>query len=106
MFGGFQRLCKSKNFFQKKSKNLLTKLSQCDKLVYVVKASYFSPISFCSLQQYLFLDSSVVEHPAVNRQVVGSNPTRGASEKRTVRFDFLYIRKVAVFFNKRYNSYH
>jgi hypothetical protein len=26
----------------------------------------------------LFLDSSAVEHPAVNRRVVGSNPTRGA----------------------------
>ena len=25
-----------------------------------------------------FLDSSTVEHPAVNRRVVGSNPTRGA----------------------------
>ena len=25
-----------------------------------------------------FLDSSTVEHPAVNRVVVGSNPTRGA----------------------------
>ena len=25
-----------------------------------------------------FLDSSAVEHPAVNRRVVGSNPTRGA----------------------------
>ena len=26
----------------------------------------------------LILDSSAVEHPAVNRRVVGSNPTRGA----------------------------
>ena len=26
----------------------------------------------------LFLDSSAVEHSAVNRRVVGSNPTRGA----------------------------
>src|SRR5579875_926769 len=26
----------------------------------------------------MFLDSSAVEHPAVNRRVVGSNPTRGA----------------------------
>ena len=26
----------------------------------------------------LFLGSSTVEHPAVNRQVVGSNPSRGA----------------------------
>jgi hypothetical protein len=27
---------------------------------------------------HVFLDSSAVEHPAVNRRVVGSNPTRGA----------------------------
>jgi hypothetical protein len=26
----------------------------------------------------MFLGSSVVEHPTVNRMVVGSNPTRGA----------------------------
>ena len=26
----------------------------------------------------IFLDSSAAEHPAVNRRVVGSNPTRGA----------------------------
>ena len=26
----------------------------------------------------IVLDSSAVEHPAVNRRVVGSNPTRGA----------------------------
>lgn len=26
-----------------------------------------------------FLGSSAVEHPAVNRRVVGSNPTRGAN---------------------------
>ena len=29
----------------------------------------------------IFLDSSAAEHPAVNRRVVGSNPTRGASKK-------------------------
>ena len=29
----------------------------------------------------LFLDSSVVEHSAVNRRVVGSNPTRGVKTK-------------------------
>ena len=31
------------------------------------------------LLSYIFLDSSMVEHPAVNRRVVGSSPTRGAS---------------------------
>ncbi len=30
------------------------------------------------LSSTTFLDSSAVEHPAVNRRVVGSNPTRGA----------------------------
>ena len=30
------------------------------------------------LQLNIFLDSSMVEHPAVNRVVVGSSPTRGA----------------------------
>ena len=30
----------------------------------------------------IFLDSSAAEHPAVNRRVVGSNPTRGARKKR------------------------
>lgn len=40
----------------------------------------------------LFLDSSAVEHPAVNRQVVGSNPTRGASPKH------IYLIGKCVFF--------
>ena len=31
------------------------------------------------LSSTIFLDSSTVEHPAVNRRVVGSNPTRGAT---------------------------
>ena len=30
----------------------------------------------------LFLYSSAVEHPAVNRRVVGSNPTGGAKKKK------------------------
>ena len=35
---------------------------------------------FCkiSIRNMLFLDSSMVEHSAVNRVVVGSSPTRGA----------------------------
>ena len=32
----------------------------------------------------IFLDSSMVEHPAVNRRVVGSSPTRGVSWWRCV----------------------
>ena len=31
----------------------------------------------------IFLVSSAVEHPAVNRRVVGSNPTRGATKNLT-----------------------
>ena len=33
----------------------------------------------------MILDSSAVEHPAVNRRVVGSNPTRGAFKVRKPR---------------------
>ncbi len=34
---------------------------------------------FGRMRRVLFPDSSVVEQPAVNRRVVGSNPTRGAN---------------------------
>ncbi len=40
-----------------------------------LEASGSNPLSSTT-----FLDSSAVEHPAVNRRVVGSNPTRGAIE--------------------------
>ena len=33
----------------------------------------------------IFLDSSAAEHPAVNRRVVGSNPTRGVKAEMLVR---------------------
>ena len=33
--------------------------------------------SFFGIIYYIFLDSSMVEHSAVNRVVVGSSPTRG-----------------------------
>ena len=42
---------------------------------------------FCSKEirngtdNWIFLDSSMVEHTAVNRGVVGSSPTRGVFEK-------------------------
>ncbi len=32
-------------------------------------------------KEHLFLDSSMVEHTAVNRGVVGSSPTRGVIKK-------------------------
>ena len=34
------------------------------------------------MYQIIFLDSSMVEHTAVNRGVVGSSPTRGAKLER------------------------
>ena len=33
----------------------------------------------------IILDSSAAEHPAVNRRVVGSNPTRGVPKKGEYR---------------------
>ena len=41
----------------------------------------------CALKRTVFLGSSTAEHPAVNRRVVGSNPTRGAIEHQiSLRF--------------------
>ena len=34
---------------------------------------------------FVILDSSMVEHSAVNRRVVGSSPTRGAKMKKRYR---------------------
>ena len=57
-------------------------------------------------QQYfllLFLDSSMVEHTAVNRGVVGSSPTRGVPIKSLlISLCFLNMRftLVAFFFSK------
>ena len=39
----------------------------------------FSVVKNIQVFALLFLDSSMVEHPAVNRRVVGSSPTRGAT---------------------------
>lgn len=41
---------------------------------------------------FVFLGSSVVEHAAVNRQVAGSNPARGA-------FSFSYVDTFSIFFS-------
>ena len=43
----------------------------------------------------IILDSSAVEHPAVNRRVVGSNPTRGVilrngKEKKEIEIHWLW----------------
>ena len=46
---------------------------------------------FSSIKDSIILDSSVVEHSAVNRRVVGSSPTRGVLKKsvKLVFTDFL-----------------
>jgi hypothetical protein len=46
---------------------------------------------FSSIKDSIVLDSSVVEHSAVNRRVVGSSPTRGVLKKsvKLVFTDFL-----------------
>ena len=54
-------------FFLKNYGNLLKKKVYCDKISFVDKKS----------TKRIFLDSSMVEHTAVNRGVVGSSPTRG-----------------------------
>ena len=46
----------------------------------------------------IFLVSSAVEHPAVNRRVVGSNPTRGATKKRGFYLRFLFYSYVKLNF--------
>ena len=37
--------------------------------------------------QKIILDSSMVEHSAVNRRVVGSSPTRGVKDENPERWD-------------------
>ena len=46
----------------------------------------------------IFLDSSVVEHSAVNRRVVGSNPTRGAKTCKYNTYRFFCIIGNATFY--------
>ena len=45
----------------------------------------------CALKRTVFLGSSTAEHPAVNRRVVGSNPTRGAKFSRTTVLVVLFL---------------
>ena len=58
----------------------------------VLASSKLSPIlNFVAQQHTPFLDSSMVEHAAVNRAVVGSSPTRGARNfKPAFRGGFFY----------------
>ena len=43
--------------------------------------AYNSCVRHINLPSEIFLDSSMVEHSAVNRRVVGSSPTRGVLRK-------------------------
>ena len=71
----------------KKSKKDLQKLIGCSIILYVVlKARSHTIFDRCAspgeigwlyMLSTVFLDSSMVEHSAVNRRVVGSSPTRG-----------------------------
>ena len=49
-------------------------------------------IKYVEISNYIFLDSSMVEHSAVNRVVVGSSPTRGAlsEQKGSTEFKIKY----------------
>ena len=77
----------------KKSKKDLQLSDECSIILYVVlKARSHTIFDRCVspdgigrlyMLSPVFLDSSMVEHSAVNRRVVGSSPTRGV---------FLYIR--------------
>ena len=50
---------------------------------YVSKLTTHHFYQMCTyIVTHIFLDSSMVEHSAVNRVVVGSSPTRGANETK------------------------
>ena len=73
----------------KKSKKDLQLSDECSIILYVVlKARSHTIFDQCAspgeigwlyMLSTVFLDSSMVEHSAVNRRVVGSSPTRGVN---------------------------
>ena len=79
----------------KKSKKDLQLSDECSIILYVVlKARSHTIFDRCVspdgigrlyMLSPVFLDSSMVEHSAVNRRVVGSSPTRGAKMKKRYR---------------------
>ena len=79
----------------KKSKKDLQLSDECSIILYVVlKARSHTVFDRCVspdgigrlyMLSPVFLDSSMVEHSAVNRRVVGSSPTRGAKMKKRYR---------------------
>lgn len=74
-----------KYFFVKKCFNPLLNIAhfsvQCHVLVYIHTSTTPQQIFSSGVNNYIFHGSSAVEHPAVNRQVTGSNPVRGAKKK-------------------------
>ena len=63
---------RNQTFAQKTHENLLSRVDKRHGLI-----NNRTPLS-----EERFLDSSMVEQPAVNRQVVGSSPTRGAKKNQ------------------------
>lgn len=61
-------------------KGHLYKLCKCERFITIFKKVLATYDELAILgKASRFLDSSMVEHSAVNRRVVGSSPTRGAS---------------------------
>ena len=54
--------------------------------------------------KYICLGSSVVEHPAVNRQVVGSNPTLSAKNRLSGLIRNLFMKSIVLIKSKLFAS--
>lgn len=63
-------------------KRRLTKKTIDDKLKKLSLVFSFEGVRKRIKGSIIILDSSMAEHPAVNRRVVGSNPTRGAMNSK------------------------
>ena len=87
----------------KKSKKDLQLSDECSIILYVVlKARSHTIFGQCAssgeigwlyMLSTVFLDSSMVEHSAVNRRVVGSSPTRGVLLSISITFGVYFRQK-------------
>ena len=87
----------------KKSKKDLQLSDECSIILYVVlKARSHTVFDRCAspgeigwlyMLSTVFLDSSMVEHSAVNRRVVGSSPTRGVLLYISIAFGVYFRQK-------------
>ena len=59
------------------SRNIAKKICKRNPKCILTSAHGKTIIKYVEISNYIFLDSSMVEHSAVNRVVVGSSPTRG-----------------------------